>query len=74
MFCEVYVNQNPWGVVKLVNIATRNQNITFGNIIELLNISIVGISNNVISETQPTLFYQLYPIELKILVWLPLAK
>ena len=27
MFCEGYVNQNPWGVAKLVNIATKNQNI-----------------------------------------------
>ena len=36
MFCEGYVNQNPWGVDKLVNIATRNQNITFGNVTELL--------------------------------------
>ena len=67
MFCEGYVNQNPWGVAKIVNIATRNQNITFGNIIELLNISNVGISNNAISEMKTTLFYKVSPIDLKFL-------
>ena len=67
MFCEGYVNQNPWGVAKLVNIAKRNQNITFGNIIELLNISNVGISNNAISEMKTTLFCKVSPIDLKFL-------
>ena len=37
MFCEGYVNQNSWGVVKLGKIATRPQNIIFANANNLLN-------------------------------------